>query len=793
MAIFFANTAFNYDAISFDVKDLNYLYFYEDNYFSGSTYYFYQEIYALYYFLPSEIDLTDVYYMMQSVQYSETFFAGSSGGISFSSDTAISGEFNSFEYGTDGFDWFLGWTAVSAEALDNAVSTSDVADDLELFASLLDGNDEIYLSNYSDNFKAGAGDDIVYGFGGNDTLDGGIGSDTLVGGDGNDRYVTDGSDTIIEEASAGTDTVRASVTYLLGENLEYLILTGMEDINGTGNNLNNRINGNSGANILNGGTGADTLVGSGGDDVYITNGSDTITELADGGTDTVRASVSYVMGANIENLTLTGSAEIDGAGNSLNNLLNGNSGNNILTGDAGDDTLNGGTGADSMDGGDGNDVYMTNGGDTITELADGGTDTVNSSLSYILAANLENLTLTGSSELNGTGNSLNNVLTGNSANNILTGNEGNDTLSGVVGADTLVGGTGNDRYVTDGGDTITESLNAGTDTVVSSVSYTLGSNLEYLTLTGTTAVNAFGNSLNNIITGNSANNVLNGLAGADTLIGGDGDDIYVTNGSDTITEAGHSGIDLVRSSVTFILGSNLENLTLTGTAAIDGTGNNLNNMIIGNSAANTLNGHTGSDTLIGGAGDDIYITNGGDTITEAVNAGTDLVQSSASFVLSSNLENLTLTGTSATTGSGNYLSNLILGNDAANIIYGAGGIDTLTGGNGADTFVFKSITDSTTLVTTADVITDFVDGQDKINLADLDAFATTSSNDSFVWRGTSAFNSATQGEVRHQRFYDSVADDYYTMIWVDTDNDSGVEMAIRMTGQHYLNASDFIL
>src|SRR5207342_3387514 len=134
-----------------------------------------------------------------------------------------------------------------------------------------------------------------------------------------------------------------------------------------------------------------------------------------------------------------------------------------------------------------------------------GIDTVQSSVTYTLGAEVERLTLTGSSALSGTGNALDNILTGNSANNILTGGAGYDTLNGGAGADTLRGGTGDDIYMVDNtGDSVTENTNEGTDTVQSAITYTLGSNLENLTLTGTTAINGTGNTLNNILTGNSA-------------------------------------------------------------------------------------------------------------------------------------------------------------------------------------------------------------------------------------------------------------------------------------------------
>nr|WP_235194851.1 bluetail domain-containing putative surface protein [Microcystis aeruginosa] len=158
-------------------------------------------------------------------------------------------------------------------------------------------------------------------------------------------------------------------------------------------------------------------------------------------TDTLTAGVTTVLPANVENLTLTGAAAINGTGNAGNNVITGNTGNNIL---------NGGAGVDTLIGGLGNDTYIVDTAtDTITELAGGGTDTIQSSVTYTIAAlnNVETLTLTGTAAINGTGNAGNNVITGNTANNLLNGGGGNDTLNGGAGLDTLTGGAGNDVFL----------------------------------------------------------------------------------------------------------------------------------------------------------------------------------------------------------------------------------------------------------------------------------------------------------------------------------------------------------
>jgi uncharacterized protein (DUF2141 family) len=321
-------------------------------------------------------------------------------------------------------------------------------------------------------------------------------------------------------------------------------------------------------------------------------------------------------------------------GNTGHDILDGGAGNDTLIGGVGNDTLSGGTGADSMVGGVGNDLYgVENTGDRLVEALNAGTDAVNSSITYTLVANVENLTLTGTTAINGTGNTLSNRITGNSNNNRLDGGDGNDTLlggvgndtlSGGTGADSMVGGVGNDLYgVENTSDRIVELANEGIDTVNSAITYTLGANLENLTLTGTTVINGTGNILNNRMTGNSSNNrldggdgndtliggagndTLSGGIGADSMLGGTGNDLYgIDNTGDRIVELANEGIDTVNSAITYTLGVNLENLTLTGTTAINGTGNILNNVITGNTGNNILTGGVGNDTLIGGIGND---------------------------------------------------------------------------------------------------------------------------------------------------------------------------------------------
>ena len=460
-----------------------------------------------------------------------------------------------------------------------------------------------------------------------------------------------------------------------------------------------------------------------------------------------------------------------------NDLISGLDGNDTLIGGAGNDTLDGGAGADSLVGGVGSDLYIVdNTGDVVTEtstlLAE--IDVVNSSITYTLGANIEKLTLTGTDLINGTGNSLANTLTGNitanildgglgndsinggagddliiggagndslsgsAGNDTLNGDDGNDTLDGGAGADTMVGGLGNDTYLVDNtGDIVTETSTIVTeiDTVSTVITYTLGDYVEKLILTGAAGINGFGNSLNNTITGNSAANLLNGGVGADTLIGGLGNDTYnVDNTGDVVSETSTLAveIDQVNASVTYSLSANVENLTLIGASTINGTGNSLNNILIGNAAANILNGGVGADTMTGGAGNDTYVVdNTGDVVTETSTllAEIDVVNSSITYTLGANIEKLTLTGTDLINGTGNSLANTLTGNITANIldgglgndsinggagddlIIGGAGNDSLSGGLGSDVFWF---TEAINAISNKDIITDFLSGTDKL-------------------------------------------------------------------------------
>jgi Ca2+-binding RTX toxin-like protein len=386
-----------------------------------------------------------------------------------------------------------------------------------LLIFLLRGNDEIIGSN---------GDDTLYAFAGDDMMDGRGGNDKLAGGTGNDVYVVDSAnDLVFEFVGEGVDTVRTSVNYLLsGYEIENLLYTGSSDWFGRGNSLANTITGGSGNDLINGLGGNDIMIGGDGNDEYIVDqAGDVVVETATGGRDKVSTSLSYTLGANIEDLylasisTTTGvaSGPINGTGNALDNRITGNDDNNIIDGAAG---------ADTMLGGGGDDHYIVdNANDVVTESSDSGTDMVESFVSFTLGANVENLTLAGTNSINATGNALVNSIVGNAGANV---------INGGAGADTMVGNYGNDTYFVDDSDdqVIETAVDGGTDTVYSiATAYALINDsqfgyVENLTYTGTGDFVGMGNALDNTIRGNVGNDTLSGLAGLDRLYGGAGND-----------------------------------------------------------------------------------------------------------------------------------------------------------------------------------------------------------------------------------------------------------------------------
>ena len=342
----------------------------------------------------------------------------------------------------------------------------DLSDAMAGFA----GNDSIVGAGGSDNLRGDAGNDTLDGGGGSDTLTGGAGNDSLIGGDGNDTYVIDSAKDVISEAGAELeDRVVApfavDLTLATFDGIEHVTLTGSGAFKLTGDEFGNMLIGNGGANVLDGGVftdvlgsdPVDTLIGGAGNDIYIVRETDdVIVELPGGGIDQVKAFATYTLSAQVEYLTLLGAGVIHGFGNDLANriigtddanFLEGVAGNDTLIGNGGADTLAGGTGTDIMTGGKGADQYVVDSlADKVFEAALPSIDrdqVVVEIDNYVLAANVEDLTLAGATlAQNGTGNALGNKIEGNSYSfNTLLGLAGNDTITGGVGGqDILLGG-----------------------------------------------------------------------------------------------------------------------------------------------------------------------------------------------------------------------------------------------------------------------------------------------------------------------------------------------------------------
>jgi Ca2+-binding RTX toxin-like protein len=632
-------------------------------------------------------------------------------------------------------------------------------------------------SGFNDALTGNAGNNVLDGGAGNDTLNGGTGADTMLGGDGSDFYTIDHAGDVVTETNAaaagGIDTVNALVDHTLGAHVENLKLIAAGTVNGTGNGLDNLIYAGSGNNVINGAGGNDTVS-------YTLAGAGVTISLATAGAQATGGSASDTL-ISIEHLI----------GSGFNDNLTGNTANNVLDGGAGSDFLNGATGADTMLGGDGIDSYcVDHAGDLVSEsngsLATGGNDVVYSYLAaYTLTANVERLRLMLAGASNGTGNGLDNTLYAGAGNNVLDGAAGNDTVSYAFAS------AGVTLSLTTAGAQATGG--SGSDTLIS-IENLIGSGFND---------SLIGNTANNVLDGGAGSDFLNGATGADNMLGGDGTDSYcVDHAGDLVSESNSSlatgGNDIVYSYLsTYTLTANVERLRLMLAGASNGTGNALDNTLYAGDGNNVLDGVSGVDTAsyqfataavsVGLATTAAQFTggSGSDTLQNIDN----LVGSNFHDTLVGDAHANTLYGLALNDyldgGAGN---DVLLGGDGTDLLIGGPGQDLLTGGAGSDTFDFNALNETGLTSITWDVISDFLSGTDKIDLATLDADTALAGDQAFtapVLGGTFSGVFASPGDL----YFDTTAH----VLYGNNDADSAAEFAIQLVGVTTLTAADLFL
>ncbi|SEO50513.1 Hemolysin-type calcium-binding repeat-containing protein, partial [Duganella sp. CF517] len=627
--------------------------------------------------------------------------------------------------------------AATGNASDNEITGGNFGNKLDGGA----GNDTLIGGTGNDSLAGGAGDDEFFGGGANDTVDGGLGQDRLwmqsVAHDQVKVTRVSASDTVLTDSAGNTVTLRnvevvafSDGDAALADLLYNVPSSGADHLYGSGD-----------ADRLNGGLGADTLEGFDGDDTYvIADKAAVVLEGVNGGIDRIEVALAsagtYVLADNVEIATVTtaGAVAINLVGNALDNQLTGNAAANTLSGGAGNDTIDGGAGNDQMAGGAGNDIYVVaESGDVVAELADGGVDTVITSLStYTLGANVELLFYVGSGMFTAAGNALDNFMSVRDGGSKLDGGGGDDFLVGGAGNDSLAGGAGNDEFdATAGVDTIDGG--AGNDTVWGLEAYgnytivrlnatdtmlthysgakLTVRNVESFDFGGAvmsmqqTLANSVGPGSDTVF-GSAGADILDGGAGDDLLVGRGGDDLYMVSSPGDITyeewNGGHDTVEVgFAMAGTYYLDVNLEDALATGTAAVNIVGNWEDNYLGGNAAANSLRGSDGNDTLVGGAGndtmageagDDTYVVaDSGDVVREIAGEGYETVFSKlGTYTLTANVEDLVYDGAvaGAFSGKGNDGANrLFAGNSTGATLDGGAGNDLLVGGAGNDSLL----------------------------------------------------------------------------------------------------------
>lgn len=617
-------------------------------------------------------------------------------------------------------------------------STTDLGDTLDGAG----GNDTIYGGDGEDIIYGGAHSDQIYGDKHNDRLYGGDANgvdtnvDTLTGGAGSDIYYVSSGDTVIESsADNGQDQIHASGSFTLGEGQAVELLQAMAGTDGidlTGNGLGQDIIGSTGDDYLDGGGGADTLQGLGGYDTYVVDATDdTIEEMAGGGIDTVETIISYGLVDHVENLTLQGTAAINGTGNTLANTIIGNDAANMI---------DGGAEAGTMIGHGGNDTYLVdNQNDAITEGASGDIDTLISSVNYTLSgtAHVEILKAGGTAAIDLTGNDFANTFHGNSANNRFDGKGGQDTV--------VLTGQRSDYEITLNGDVLTikdkRTNGDGTDTVTGA---------EIFQFSGGRKI--------------SFENIINNAPSAVKLT------------TDVIEENSKAGVPIGKLSVTD--DANDQHLfTLVDNAGgrfsldADGTLRVANGVLLDYEQAQK---HTIAVTVTDSLGEKltqrIDVTVGDSQAERAVG-------SALADTIKGGYGNDVLSGVG-----GNDLLSGGISNDR---LIGGLGKDTLTGNTGRDVFVFDD-RDTGASKSRADYVTDFSGRQgDKIDLKLVDANSSKRGDQKFSFIGKNAFSKA--GEVRYEKTKKE------TYVYLNTDNDKSAEAVIKLKGSIDLSKSWFVL
>jgi len=634
-------------------------------------------------------------------------------------------------------------------------------------------------SGFNDSLTGNTANNILDGGAGSDFLNGATGADTMLGGDGTDSYAVDHAGDLVTEtnsnlASGGNDIVYSYLaSYTLTANVERLRIMLAGASNGTGNGLDNTLYAGDGNNVLDGAAGNDTVS-------YAFATAGVTLNLATAGAQATGGSASDTL-ISIEHLI----------GSGFNDSLTGNTANNVLDGGAGSDFLNGATGADTMLGGDGTDSYaVDHAGDLVTEsnnsLATGGNDIVYSYLTaYTLTANVERLRLMLAGASNGTGNALDNTLYAGDGNNVLDGAAGNDTVSYAFATAGVTLSLATAGAQATGG--------SGSDTLIS-IENLIGSGFND---------NLTGNSANNVLDGGAGSDFLNGATGADTMLGGDGTDSYcVDHAGDLVSESNGSlatgGNDIVYSYLTaYTLTANVERLRLMLAGASNGTGNALDNTLYAGDGNNVLDGVSGVDTASYQFATAAVSVSLATTAAQATGgSGSDTLQNIDNLV-GSNFHDTLVGDAQANTLNGlalnDYLdggagNDVLLGGEGTDLLIGGLGQDLLTGGTGIDTFDFNALNETGLTNTTWDVISDFVHGTDKLDLATIDADTALAGDQAFtdpVLGGTFSGVFASPGDL----YFDTTAH----VLYGNTDADTAAEFAIQLVGVATLTGTDLFL